>query len=185
MVDNSSTTVGTWTFSNSDLNAPYIISPSVSTNVNFTDDVITGGTSGIIRTNGTPTINAVFKGVSLLSGSVYFVAASGTPVKNVKVVDAQLGVLDIGTVPTITGCGTISAQTGGRTNGTFTTNTTGTCAAAFALPTAPNGWACYVQDITQHVAVNIMMQSVTAVSSCTVTGTTAASDVLTFTAIPY
>jgi hypothetical protein len=98
---------------------------------------------------------------------------------------ASFGVLSGGTFPTITGCGTISATAGGATAGTFATNTTGTCAAVIPLPTAPNGWTCYVQDLTKHVATNIMIQSASATNSCTVTGTTASGDVMNFLAIGW
>ncbi len=90
-----------------------------------------------------------------------------------------------GTFPTITGCGTISATAGGATAGTFTTSTTGTCTAAIPMPTAPHGWTCVAQDITKHTVANILIQSATATNSCTVTGTTAASDVITFVAYGY
>lgn len=95
------------------------------------------------------------------------------------------GYISHGSFPSITGCGTISAYAGGPTAGVFTTTTTGTCAASFTMPTAPNGWVCVVQDITKHVATNILIQTGSTVSSCAVTGTTAASDVLTFLAIGY
>jgi hypothetical protein len=95
------------------------------------------------------------------------------------------GMIETGVFPTITGCGTISATAGGATAGTFTTNTTGTCAASFTMPTAPHGWSCFVQDITKHVVTNILIQTGSTVSSCAVTGTTAASDVLTFFAVGY
>ena len=95
------------------------------------------------------------------------------------------GRIALGTFPTITGCGTISATAGGATAGTFTTNTTGTCTAVIPLPTAPNGWTCYVQDVTKHLAANIMIQSASATNSCTVTGTTASGDVLNFMAIGW
>ena len=90
-----------------------------------------------------------------------------------------------GTFPTITGCGTISATAGGATAGTFTTNTTGVCAAVIPLPTALNGWTCYAQDTTQHVVANILIQSASATNSCTVTGTTIANDVIKFMAIGW
>lgn len=92
------------------------------------------------------------------------------------------------TTVAITGCGTISSQTtqliAGSFVGSFVTNTTGTCAAAFALPTALHGWVCNLTDVTKHLAANIMLQSVASSTGCTVTGTTAASDVLTFALTP-
>lgn len=100
-------------------------------------------------------------------------------------VSSALGYASTGVFPTITGCGTISATAGGATTGTFTTSTTGTCTAAIPMPTAAHGWVCIAQDITKHVATNILVQSATSASSCTVTGTTAASDVITFAAFAY
>jgi len=141
-------------------NIPFI-NPTIQWPNNTPDVSMTRNAAGIVEiNNGTP---GTFTGTALKTGYVI----SG------------------GTAPTITGCGTISAQHGGITAGDFTTTTTGTCAAAFALPTAPTGWFCEVQDITKHVSANIMIQSATSTTGCTVTGTTAASDVLTFRAVAY
>jgi hypothetical protein len=185
VVISASATVGHVSITNSNINTQAILTTSAAVNASIQNNRITGATNAVLRTVGSIAITAELGGNLYSGGSVRLAVTSGSPTLLLKDNDPVLGTLDFGTVPTITGCGTISAQTGGTTAGTFTTTTTGTCAAAFALPTALNGWACYVQDITKHVAANIMMQSVSSASSCTVTGTTAASDVLTFNAIPY
>jgi hypothetical protein len=87
-----------------------------------------------------------------------------------------------GTSPTITGCGTISAQAGGATAGTFTTSLAGTCTAVIPLPTVAHGYICNVMDQTSHT---VLPQSANSTASCTVTGTTAASDVLVFSALGW
>jgi hypothetical protein len=124
-------------------------------------------------------------------------AGLGSPASGVVTVDGttagdfggrlKLGAITMagGTVPTITGCGTITAQSGGNSAGTFTTSTTGTCTAVIPLPPIAHGYTCEAHDITQHAAANDLRQSATSASSCTVTGTTAASDVITFVAFGW
>lgn len=90
-----------------------------------------------------------------------------------------------GTFPTITGCGTISATSGGATAGQFTTSQTGTCTAVIPLPPATHGWTCTLQDTSKHIAANILLQSANSTTSCTLTGTTAATDVLVFGAFAW
>lgn len=87
--------------------------------------------------------------------------------------------------PSISGCGTISGQAGNNLAGLFTTTTTGTCTAVITLPAAPNGYHCHATDQTKHVATNILLQSANSATSCTFVGTTAASDVIAWDAIPF
>lgn len=91
-----------------------------------------------------------------------------------------------GAKPAITGCATISAQTGGTYSGTFATSTGGTCTAVIPLPTSPQtGWICDAYNQTRHVAANVLLQSANSATSCTITGTTVASDVIAWHATPY
>ena len=48
--------------------------------------------------------------------------------------------------------------------------------------TDPNGWACNASDVT---TANILRQSSTSPTACTIAGTVNANDVLTFTAVAY
>lgn len=89
------------------------------------------------------------------------------------------------TKPTITGCGTISAQLGTSTAGQFVTSTTGICTAVIPLPSVSDGWTCLLQDTTQHAVANILIQSANTPTSCTVVGTTVAGDTITFAATPW
>lgn len=93
-----------------------------------------------------------------------------------------------GTAATLTGtgaCATLSSQKGGAWAGQATcTGTTG--ASTFIITpgtTAPNGWSCTASDLT--TAANILRQSVSSTTACTIAGTVNANDVLTFTAIAY
>lgn len=79
------------------------------------------------------------------------------------------------------GCTTVSATKGTATNGQFATTAT-TCTPVIQLPPAPNGWACFAQDVTHAV---VFTQTASTTYSCTVTGTTTSADVVQFSATPY
>jgi hypothetical protein len=85
-----------------------------------------------------------------------------------------------GSTPTLTGTCTTATQLGGNTAGTFhATCTSQTVIITFAF-TAPTGWVCNSTDLTTP-ADNLKQTSSTA-SSCTLTGTTVASDLIAFDA---
>jgi len=90
-----------------------------------------------------------------------------------------------GTAPTIKGatpnCFAVTVGSGGAANGTIT------------LPTAPNGWMCIANDVTNGSAL-FLQQTASSTTSVTVTGygiTTglatnmSAGDVIVMTWIPY
>ena len=81
-------------------------------------------------------------------------------------------------------CGTITTKSGGSWAGTAKcTGTTG--ASTFIITpgtTARNGWACSASDIT---TANALRQSAVGATSCTISGTVNANDVLTFSAVAY
>lgn len=79
------------------------------------------------------------------------------------------------------GCATVSAAKGTSTAGQFSTTAT-TCNATIQLPPAPNGWSCFVVDVTHPV---VFTQTATTGYSCAVTATTTSGDVVQFTASPY
>lgn len=83
----------------------------------------------------------------------------------------------IGTVPTLTGSCTHSSVTGGAIAGTFTA----TCTAQtiiIALPSSTNGWHCKASDLS--TPLDTLNQTASSTTSATLTGTTAASDVIEF-----
>lgn len=93
--------------------------------------------------------------------------------------------ISVSAMPTFTitsGCATTSALTGGSTAGSFATSLTGTCTPVINLPAAPNGWSCYAADITHPV---VFTQTGSTTTSCTVSGSTTASDVIVFHASGY
>lgn len=79
------------------------------------------------------------------------------------------------------GCATVSATKGNAIAFQFTTSGT-SCTPVIQLPPAPNGWNCFAQDVTHPVVFTETAQST---FSCTVTGTTTASDVVQVSATPY
>jgi hypothetical protein len=88
-----------------------------------------------------------------------------------------------GTVPGISGC-SAGTQVGGGSSGTFVSGTTGTCTVTLTFAfTAPNGWFCDASDRT--TPANLISQSASTTTSCTITGTTVTSDVIGFSANWY
>lgn len=88
-----------------------------------------------------------------------------------------------GTVPGISGC-TAGTQTGGATGGTFSSGTTGACTVVLTFArTAATGWFCAASDRT--TPANLISQSASSTTSCTVTGTTVTGDVIGFAAFYY
>ena len=121
----------------------------------------------------------------------YFTGGVGigttTPI-NSSVFDARgmvslNGVISNGTTFTIaSGCGTPTNLKGGATTGSFQAGQIA-CAPVITLPTAPNGWWCSAKDIT--TPADTINQTATAVTSCTLSGTVVASDVIVFHAEAY
>lgn len=100
---------------------------------------------------------------------------------------ALAGIISGGTKFTITGC-SAGTTVGGASAGTFVSGTTGTCTVVITLNgatglTAPNGWVCHADDRT--TPANLISQSASSTTTCTVTGTTVSGDVLSFMAIAY
>ena len=79
------------------------------------------------------------------------------------------------------GCATVSATKGTATAAQFATSGT-TCTPVIQLPPAPNGWVCIAEDVTHPV---VFTETAANTYSCTVTGTTTASDIVQFYATPY
>jgi hypothetical protein len=94
----------------------------------------------------------------------------------------------VGTIPgvvALTGCTSAALGAGAiPQGGTITGTPTGACAATltFALPAAPHGWACGVANNTHPGSTNLMGQSAFTTSTAVFSGTTIASDVLTYSA---
>jgi len=83
----------------------------------------------------------------------------------------------------LSGC-TYSSQAGGTWGGKFTSGTSGTCTVTITPgTTAPNGWVCQANDITTPAGT--IKQTATETTYCTVSGTTASGDVITWSAIAF
>ncbi len=88
-----------------------------------------------------------------------------------------------GSAPTLTGTCTTASQTGGNTAGTFAaTCTAQTVIITFGF-TAPTGWACNAHDLS--TPTDALNQTASSTTSCTLTGTTIASDTISFNAIAF
>ena len=80
------------------------------------------------------------------------------------------------------GCGTPTLLTGGLTAGSFKAGQTA-CAPVIGLPAAPNGWVCYAWDITTNS--DVLKQTAFTTTSCTLSGTVVAADVIVFMALGF
>jgi hypothetical protein len=92
-----------------------------------------------------------------------------------------------GTKFTISGC-SAGTTVGGATAGSFASGSTGACTVVITMNgatglTAPNGWACHAADLT--TPANLISQSATSTTTCTVTGTTVSGDTIDFLAMAY
>lgn len=86
---------------------------------------------------------------------------------------------------TITGACTSITPVGGSTAGTYNSGTSGSCATTIALPTAPNGWACFATDLTTAADAFLQKQTSSTTASATITGTTVSGDVISFNCTGY
>jgi hypothetical protein len=97
--------------------------------------------------------------------------------------DVGPGVIATGSPPTLTGTCTTASQVGANTAGTFTA----TCVAQTVIitfaTTAPNGWTCNAHDLS--TPTDALNQTATSATSCTLTGTTVASDRISFNAVGF
>lgn len=88
-----------------------------------------------------------------------------------------------GTVPALTGTCTTASQTGGATAGTFAaTCTAQTVIITFAF-TAPTGWSCNAHDLS--TPADALNQTASSTTTATLTGTTVASDTISFNCMAY
>lgn len=103
---------------------------------------------------------------------------NSTSVVTTAFVQSEVG--EGGSVPTLSGTCTTASQVGGNTVGQFAaTCTAQTVIITFAV-TAPHGWVCVANDIT--TSADTLKQTATGTGSCTLTGTTVASDTVLFSA---
>lgn len=146
-------------------------------NITLTGGTPTDGNGGSITVAGSAGV-----GTNRSGGSVTIQAGAKTGSGTVGRINLANGFVSTGTKFTASGCSN-STTVGGTQAGTFTSGTTGVCTVTITLPTAPNGWTCYASDLT--TPANIQSQSASTATSCTVTGTTASGDVVSFMAIGF
>lgn len=84
---------------------------------------------------------------------------------------------------TATGC-TNSTLVGGATTGSYHSGTTGTCTVVVTTGlTAPNGWACFANDLT--TTADTIKQTASSATTATLAGTTVSGDVINFGCMAY
>lgn len=106
---------------------------------------------------------------------------------DVRGAEAVNGVISNGTKFTISGC-SAGTTVGGATAGTFASGTSGACTVVITPNgatgiTAPNGWTCAAEDLT--TPANLISQSASSATTCTVTGTTVTGDTISFLAMAF
>jgi len=157
-----------------------VFSDFESRTVTLTNAATTATWSGALT--GTPTATATVDGFTTPPGAGTFAFTSdmGLAVSNGTGWFATDNIS--GLAATISsGCATVSAVKGAATAFQFTTSGT-SCTPVIQLPPAPNGWNCFAQDVTHPV---VFTETAQTTFSCTVTGTTTASDVVQVSAQPY
>lgn len=84
---------------------------------------------------------------------------------------------------TATGC-TNSTLVGGSTAGSYHSGTTGICTVVITTGlTAPNGWACFANDLT--TTADTIKQTASSATTATLAGTTVTGDVINFGCMAY
>lgn len=88
-----------------------------------------------------------------------------------------------GTHPTLTGSCTTSGTTGGNFAGTFLATCSSQTVIVTFTTTAPTGYSCNAHDLT--TPTDSLSQTASSATSCTLTGTTASADTVSYNAIAY
>lgn len=157
-----------------------VFSDFESRTVTLTNNATTATWSGALT--GTPTVTATIDGYTTPPGSPTFaytsdlglVWSNGTAwyaTDNTQGISATIS----------SGCATVSAIKGTSLSFQFASTATA-CAPVVQLPPAPNGWACFAQDVTHPV---VFTETAQTSSSCTVSGTITSGDIVQVTAQPY
>lgn len=112
------------------------------------------------------------------------IGGASNRVKTIFAATAQVNAVSAaGSPPTLSGTCTTGTQTGGNTAGTFlATCVSQTVIMTFGF-TAANGWACNAHDLS--TPTDALNQTNSSTTSCTLTGTTVASDKISFNAIAF
>lgn len=153
-----------------------------------TDTNIAGANGTIQSGNGTG--NAAVSGVTIQAPTAVASGSGAQTQTSVAVfkttgVTITPGIIAGGSAPTLTGTCATTTQVGGNTAGSFVTSAG--CSATTVIitfaTTAPNGWVCDASDET--TSADSLKQTGHTTTSCTLTGTTAAADVVVFHASAF
>ena len=155
---------------------------------NVASTTLTTGTSDVIIGN-SANCDASAAGasdeVTICTSSTALIRISGGATPGTAITKISGAIANIGTAPTLpTGTCSGSSWTGGAVVGKFTA---AVCAAGTFilsnLPAAPNGYVCVAQD--QTTPADTLKQTANTTTSCTLTSTTVAFDVIVVQALAY
>ena len=146
-----------------------------------TNDIIIQATNGADNCSNGDESNVI--AICAGAGRIWTTTGAGTPGTAVNKISGAI--VSIGTAPTLTtGSCSGSSWVGGAVVGKFTA---ATCAAGTyilsGLPAAPNGYVCNAQD--QTTPADTLKQTANSTTSCTLTSTTVASDVIVVSAVGF
>lgn len=158
---------------------------AVTTGTNTTA-TMTAGTGATITVSGSGVNNA-----NELNGAAPATSAAVAATNSSGQVVAASTVtylIDTGTTFTISSgtgtCATTSTLTGGTAVGSVKcTGTSGASTVVVTLPTAPHGWVCEGNDLT--TTTDSVHQTASSTTSCTLSGTLVANDVINFMAAGF
>lgn len=117
------------------------------------------------------------------TGSTPNALATAVTIDSTKLVTIAGAIAGGGSTPALTGTCTTGSKAGGNTAGKFTATCTAQTVIFTFANTAPNGWVCALEDIT--TVADTLKQTAFSQTTCTVSGTTVAADVIVFTAIAF
>jgi hypothetical protein len=175
--------------------------------INTPSSYNTGASAFQVAANGTSVFTVTSGGSVVAGGSIQTGGSKQFQFGNNANFSGALGVISVGTGQTqgtggslvatayesggtkftASGCSN-STTVGGATAGQFASGTTGTCTVVITMNgatgfTASNGWACRANDLT--TPSNLISQTGSTTTTCTIQGTTVSGDTINFSAIAY